>query len=127
MDEKLRNKVLFYAIMIFCLGISWISLIGIYGIAVPILLSIMVYYEFKKESDRIKGGFPKIDERSLKVSGQAAMITWRVTFLFLIAFGLYHASGIGPEIDTYTSLMTGAGLSLCTLFIANFYYDRKGD
>ena len=125
MDEGLRKQVIRNTILVVLLTISYVNLIGWYAIFVTLFLSVLYIYDYRKESERLRLGLPKIDERSLKVAGQAAMTTWRVTFFFL--FGLAFVFAAAGSLLIAQVLIGCAGFTLVTAMVSSYYYDRKGD
>ena len=93
-----------------------------------ILVGILVIWKIHKDK---KSGYPTTDERTLKISGKAAIGTYYINLAFMISLMLFIIFGTEflslPELDAgwaIISIMLVSGISNALL---SWYYSRKGD
>jgi len=89
-----------------------------------------VFVLWKLHKDR-KSGYPTKDERTIKISGKAAIGTYYINLAFMISLALFIIFGTEfldlPELDAgwaIISIMLVSGISYALL---SWYYSRKGD
>jgi uncharacterized membrane protein len=78
-----------------------------------------------------KAGYPTHDERTLKISGRAAIATYYITLVFMVSLMLFNIFGTEfldwPQLEAgwaIIAIMLVMGISNALL---SWYYSRKGD
>ncbi len=95
-----------------------------------LVLLVGVFVLWKLHKDR-KSGYPTKDERTIKISGKAAIGTYWISLAFMISLALFIIFGKEflalPELDAgwaIIAIMLVSGISNALL---SWYYSRKGD
>ena len=95
-----------------------------------LVLLVGVFVLWKLHKDR-KSGYPTKDERTIKISGKAAIGTYYISLAFMISLALFIIFGKEflalPELDAgwaIIAIMLVSGISNALL---SWYYRRKGD
>jgi len=95
-----------------------------------LVLLVGVFVLWKLHKDR-KSGYPTKDERTIKISGKAAIGTYWISLAFMISLALFIIFGKEflalPELDAgwaIIAIMLVSGISNALLL---WYYSRKGD
>jgi len=95
-----------------------------------LVLLVGVFVLWKLHKDR-KSGYPIKDERTIKISGKAAIGTYWISLAFMISLALFIIFGTEfldlPELDAgwaIIAIMLVSGISNALL---QWYYSRKGD
>jgi uncharacterized membrane protein len=93
-----------------------------------LLVGAVVLWKIHKDK---KSGYPTQDERTLKISGRAAIGTYYISLAFMISLALSLIFGTEfldlPELDAgwaIIAIMLVNGISYALL---SWYYSRKGD
>jgi NADH:ubiquinone oxidoreductase subunit 3 (subunit A) len=93
-----------------------------------VLLGIFVLWKLHRDR---KSGYPTKDERTMKISGKAAIGTYWISLAFMISllfFIIFGTEFLGlPELDAgwaIIAIMLVSGISNALL---SWYYSRKGD
>jgi len=93
-----------------------------------LLVGVFVIWKIHREK---KSGYPINDERTLKISGRAAIGTYYINLAFMISLALFIIFGTEflnlPQLDAgwaIIAIMLVSGLSYGLL---SWYYSRKGD
>ena len=92
-----------------------------------LLFGVFVLWKIHKDK---KAGYPTQDERTLKISGRAAIGTYYINLAFMISLALFIIFGTEflnlPQLDAgwaIIAIMLVSGLSYGLL---SWYYSRKG-
>ena len=95
-----------------------------------LVLLVGVFLLWKLHKDR-KSGYPTKDERTIKISGKAAIGTYWISLAFMISLALFVIFGKEflalPELDAgwaIIAIMLVSGISNALL---SLYHSRKGD
>jgi hypothetical protein len=110
-------------------------IILIMNAVIVLLLGMFVLWKLHKDK---KSGYPTKDERTIKISGKAAIGTYwislafmRISLAFMISLALFIIFGTEflalPELDAgwaIIAIMLVSGISNALL---SWYYSRKGD
>ena len=93
-----------------------------------VLLGVFVLWKLHRDR---KSGYPIKDERTIKISGKAAIGTYYINLAFMISLMLFIIFGTEflslPELDAgwaIISIMLVSGISNALL---SWYYSKKGD
>jgi uncharacterized membrane protein len=93
-----------------------------------ILLGMFILWKVRRDR---KSGYPTKDERTIKISGRAAIGTYYISLAFMVSLSLFIIFGTEfldlPELDAgwaIISIMLVSGVSNALL---SWYYSRKGD
>jgi uncharacterized membrane protein len=93
-----------------------------------VLLGIFVLWKLHKDR---KSGYPTKDERTMKISGKAAIGTYWISLAFMVSLAFFIIFGTEfldlPELDAgwaVIAIMLVSGISNALL---SWYYSRKGD
>ena len=105
----------------------WPTILILNGILV-LLVGVFVLWKLRKDR---KSGYPTKDERTIKISGKAAIGTYWISLAFMISLALFIIFGTEflalPELDAgwaIIAIMLVSGISNALL---SWYYSRKGD
>jgi uncharacterized membrane protein len=108
-------------------GFTWPIILIVNAVLV---LLVGAFFLWKIHRDK-KSGYPVNDERTLKISGRAAIGTYYITLAFMISLLLFIIFGTEfldlPELDAgwaIIAIMLVTGISYGLL---SWYYSRKGD
>ena len=106
---------------------TW-PIILIVNAVLVLLVGVFVIWKIHREK---KSGYPINDERTLKISGRAAIGTYYINLAFMISLALFIIFGTEflswPELEAgwaVIAVMTVTGVSYGLL---SWYYSRKGD
>lgn len=106
---------------------AW-PIILIVNAVLVLLVGVFVIWKIHREK---KSGYPINDERTLKISGRAAIGTYYINLAFMISLALFIIFGTEflnlPQLDAgwaIIAIMLVSGLSYGLL---SWYYSRKGD
>ena len=106
---------------------TW-PIILIVNAVLVLLVGVFVIWKIHREK---KSGYPINDERTLKISGRAAIGTYYINLAFMISLALFILFGTEflnlPQLDAgwaIIAIMLVSGLSYGLL---SWYYSRKGD
>jgi uncharacterized membrane protein len=106
---------------------TW-PIILIVNAVLVLLVGVFVIWKIHREK---KSGYPINDERTLKISGRAAIGTYYINLAFMISLALFIIFGTEflnlPQLDAgwaIIAIMLVSGLSYGFL---SWYYSRKGD
>jgi hypothetical protein len=95
-----------------------------------LVLLVGVFVLWKLHRDR-KAGYPTRDERTMKISGKAAVGTYWISLAFMISLAMFIIFGTEflalPELDAgwaIIAIMLVSGISNALL---SWYYSRQGD
>ncbi|HSQ52962.1 MAG TPA: DUF2178 domain-containing protein [Acidobacteriota bacterium] len=106
---------------------TW-PIILIVNAVLVLLIGVFVIWKIHREK---KSGYPMNDERTLKISGRAAIGTYYINLAFMISLALFIIFGTEflnlPQLDAgwaIIAIMLVSGLSYGLL---SWYYSRKGD
>jgi uncharacterized membrane protein len=92
-----------------------------------LLVGVLVLWKLNKEK---KSGYPIKDERTIKISGKAAIGTYWISLAFMILLALFIIFGTEflalPELEAgwAIAIMLVSGISNALL---SWYYSKKGD
>jgi len=106
---------------------AWLTILILNAVLV-VLVGVFVLWKLHKDR---KSGYPTKDERTIKISGKAAIGTYYINLAFMISLALFIIFGTEfldlPELDAgwaIISIMLVSGISYALL---SWYYSRKGD
>ena len=106
---------------------TW-PIILIVNAVLVVLVGVFVLWKIHREK---KSGYPINDERTLKISGRAAIGTYYISLAFMVSLALFIIFGTEfldlPELDAgwaIIAIMLVSGISNALL---SWYYSRKGD
>ena len=95
---------------------------------VVVLIGVFVLWKLNKDK---KSGYPIKDERTIKISGKAAIGTYYISLAFMVSLSLFIIFGTEfldlPELEAgwaIIAIMLVSGISNALL---SWYYSRKGD
>jgi uncharacterized membrane protein len=95
-----------------------------------LVLLVGVFVLWKLHKDR-KSGYPAKDERTIKISGKAAIGTYWINLAFMISLALFIIFGkefLGlPELDAGWAIIAIMLVSGISYGLLSWYYSRKGD
>ena len=84
----------------------------------------------RRSRDR-KSCYPTKDERTMKISGKAAMGTYYINLAFMISLMLFNIFGTEflalPELDAGWAIVSIMLVSGSSYALLSWYYSRKGD
>jgi len=110
-------------------GFAW-PIILIVNAVLVLLIGVLVLWKVHRDK---KSGYPVNDERTIKISGKAAIGTYYISLAFMISlllfiiFGTEFLGQLLPELEArwaIISIMLVNGISYALL---SWYYSRKGD
>ena len=106
---------------------TW-PIILIVNAVLVLLVGVFVIWKIHREK---KSGYPINDERTLKISGRAAIATYYISIAFMVSLLLFMIFGTEfldlPDLEAgwaVISVMLVTGISYGLL---SWYYSRKGD
>jgi uncharacterized membrane protein len=95
-----------------------------------LVLLVGVFVLWRLQRDR-KSGYPIKDERTMKISGRAAIGTYYINLAFMISLALFKIFGTEflalPELDAGWAIITIMLVSGISNGLLRWYYSRKGD
>ena len=93
-----------------------------------LLVGVFVLWKLSKDK---KSGYPIKDERTIKITGKAAIGTYYISLAFMVSLALFIIFGTEflalPELDAgwaIIAIMLVSGISNALL---SWYYSRKGE
>ncbi|MFA5363657.1 MAG: DUF2178 domain-containing protein [Candidatus Bathyarchaeia archaeon] len=105
----------------------WPTILIVNAILV-ILVGVLVLWKLHKDK---KSGYPTKDERTIKISGKAAIGTYYISLAFMISLALFIIFGTEfldlPELDAGWAIIAIMLVSGITNALLSWYYSRKGD
>ena len=106
---------------------TW-PIILIVNAVLVVLVGVFVLWKIHREK---KSGYPINDERTIKISGRAAIGTYYISLAFMVSLALFIIFGTEfldlPELEAgwaIIAIMLVEGISYGLLM---WYYSRKGD
>jgi uncharacterized membrane protein len=95
-----------------------------------LVLGIGLFALWKIRKNR-KSGYPLNDERTIKISGKAAIGTYYITLAFMISLELFIIFGTEflalPELEAGWAIIAIMLVSGISYGLLSWYYSRKGD
>ena len=95
-----------------------------------LVLLVGVFFLWRLHKDR-KSGYPTKDERTIKISGKAAIGTYWISLAFMISLALFVIFGKEflalPELDAGWAIIVIMLVSGISNALLSWYYSRKGD
>jgi uncharacterized membrane protein len=95
-----------------------------------LVLLLGVFVLWKLQKDR-KSGYPIKDERTIKITGKAAIGTYYINLAFMISLMLFTIFGKEflslPELDAGWAIIAVMLVSGISNGLLSWYYSRKGD
>ena len=95
-----------------------------------LVLLVGVFVLWKLHRDR-KAGYPTRDERTMKISGKAAVGTYWISLAFMISLAMFIIFGTEflalPELDAGWAIIAIMLVSGFSNALLSWYYSRKGD
>ncbi len=95
-----------------------------------IVLLVGVFALWKVNKDK-KSGYPLKDERTMKISGKAAIGTYYISLAFMISLALFIIFGTEflalPELDAGWAIIAIMLVSGISNGLLSWYYSRKGE
>jgi uncharacterized membrane protein len=93
-----------------------------------LLLGVFVLWKLHKDK---KSGYPTKDERTMKISGKAAIGTYWISLAFMISLALFIIFGTEflalPELEAGWAIIAIMLVSGISYGLLSWYYSRKGD
>jgi uncharacterized membrane protein len=106
---------------------AW-PIILIVNAVLVLLVGVFVIWKIHREK---KSGYPINDERTLKISGRAAIGTYYINFAFMISLALFIIFGTEflalPELEAGWAIIAIMLVSGISYGLLSWYYSRKGD
>ncbi|MEJ2272374.1 MAG: DUF2178 domain-containing protein [Candidatus Bathyarchaeota archaeon] len=103
-------------------------IILILNAALVLLIGLFVLWKIHRDR---KSGYPINDERTLRISGKAAIGTYYITLVFMISLELFLIFGTEflalPELDAGWAVIAIMLVSGISYGLLSWYYSRKGD
>ena len=95
-----------------------------------LVILVGVFVLWRLHRDR-KSGYPTKDERTIKISGKAAIGTYYISLAFMISLALFIIFGTEflalPDLDAGWAIIAIMLVSGFSNALLNWYYSRKGD
>ena len=108
-------------------GFTW-PIILIANAVLVILVGVLVLWKLHRAK---KSGYPLNDERTIKISGRAAIGTYYINLVFMISLLLFIIFGTEfldlPELDAGWAIIAVMLVSGFSFGLLSWYYSRKGD
>jgi uncharacterized membrane protein len=93
-----------------------------------LLVGVLVLWKIQKDR---KSGYPIKDERTMKISGKAAIGTYYISLAFMISLALFIIFGTEflalPELDAGWAIIAIMLVNGISYGLLSWYYSRKGD
>ena len=93
-----------------------------------ILIGLFVLWKIRRDK---KSGYPINDERTLKISGKAAIGTYYITLAFMVSLELFIIFGTEflalPVLEAGWAVIAIMLVSGFSYGLLSWYYSRKGD
>ena len=106
---------------------AW-PIILIVNAVLVLLVGVFVIWKIHREK---KSGYPINDERTLKISGRAAIGTYYINLAFMISLALFIIFGTEflalPELEAGWAIIAIMLVSGISYGLLSWYYSRKGD
>jgi uncharacterized membrane protein len=108
-------------------GFEW-PIILILNAVLVLLVGMFVLWKLHRDR---KSGYPTRDERTMKISGKAAVGTYYISLAFMISLALFIIFGKEflalPELDAGWAIIAIMLVSGFSNALLSWYYSRKGD
>jgi len=95
-----------------------------------VVLLVGVFFLWKLNKDK-KSGYPLKDERTIKITGKAALGTYYISLAFMISLLLFIIFGKEflalPELEAGWAIMAIMLVSGISNALLSWYYSRKGE
>jgi len=110
-------------------GFTW-AIILIVNAVLVLLIGVFVLWKLNKDR---KSGYPVNDERTIKISGRAALGTYYISLAFMISlllfiiFGTEFLGQLLPELEAAWAIIAIMLVSGISYGLLSWYYSRKGD
>jgi uncharacterized membrane protein len=110
-------------------GFTW-AIILIVNAVLVLLVGVFVLWKIHRDK---KSGYPVNDERTLKISGRAAIGTYYISLAFMISlllfiiFGTEFLGQLLPELEAAWAIIAIMLVSGFSYGLLSWYYSRKGD
>ena len=106
---------------------AW-PIILIVNAVLVLLVGVFVIWKIHREK---KSGYPINDERTLKISGRAAIGTYYINLAFMISLALFIIFGTEflnlPQLDAGWAIIAIMLVNGFSYGLLSWYYSRKGD
>ena len=93
-----------------------------------VLVGILVIWKVHRNK---KAGYPTNDERTIKITGRAAIGTYYISLAFMISLAMFIIFGNEfldlPELDAGWAIISIMLVNGFSYGLLNWYYSRKGD
>jgi uncharacterized membrane protein len=108
-------------------GFVW-PIILIVNAVLVLLVGVFVIWKIHREK---KSGYPVNDERTLKISGRAAIGTYYISIAFMVSLLLFMIFGTEfldlPELEAGWAVIAVMLVTGISYGLLSWYYSRKGD
>jgi uncharacterized membrane protein len=106
---------------------TW-PIILIVNALIVLLVGVFVIWKLHREK---KSGYPLNDERTLKISGRAAIGTYYISIAFMVSLLLFIIIGTEfldlPELEAGWAVIAVMLVTGFSYGLLSWYYSRKGD
>jgi len=108
---------------------AW-PIILIVNAVLVLLVGVLVLWKIHRDK---KSGYPVNDERTIKISGKAAIGTYYISLAFMISlllfiiFGTEFLGQLLPELDAGWAIIAIMLVNGISYGLLSWYYSRKGD
>jgi uncharacterized membrane protein len=106
---------------------AW-PIILIVNAVLVLLVGVFVIWKIHREK---KSGYPINDERTLKISGRAAIGTYYISIAFMVSLLLFMIFGTEfldlPELEAGWAVIAVMLVTGISYGLLSWYYSRKGD
>jgi uncharacterized membrane protein len=106
---------------------TW-PIILIVNAVLAVLVGVFVLWKIHREK---KSGYPIKDERTIKISGKAAIGTYYISLAFMISLALFIIFGTEflalPELEAGWAIIAIMLVNGISYGLLSWYYSRKGD
>jgi uncharacterized membrane protein len=108
-------------------GFTW-PLILIVNAVLVLLVGVFALWKIHRDK---KSGYPVNDERTIKISGRAAIGTYYISIAFMISLTLFNIFGKEfldlPELEAGWAIIAIMLVNGISYGLLSWYYSRKGD
>jgi uncharacterized membrane protein len=108
-------------------GFEW-PIILIVNAVLVVLVAVFVIWKIHREK---KSGYPINDERTLKISGRAAIGTYYISIAFMVSLLLFMIFGTEfldlPDLEAGWAVIAVMLVTGFSYGLLSWYYSRKGD
>jgi uncharacterized membrane protein len=108
-------------------GFTW-PIILIVNAVLVLLVGVLALWKIHRDK---KSGYPVNDERTLKISGRAAIGTYYISIAFMVSLLLFIIFGNEfldlPELEAGWAIIAVMLVSGISYGLLSWYYSRKGD